>query len=101
VPTTANPDSKTVMPAATTSSGCVPSGSTPIVNRAAVAPVARNPPITCRKNAGNRCRAKKRPVTSMTAVIPAADSTATAGAPSSSASDPASPAAPVVATQRG
>ena len=89
------------MPAATTSSGCVPSGSTPILNSAAVAPVARNPPTTWRKNAGRRFLARNRPVTSMTAVMTAAASTATQGEPSSSASAPASPAAPVVATQRG
>ena len=88
-------------PAATTSSGCVPSGSTPTTNSAAVAPVARNPPTTCRKNAGSRRFARYRPVTSMTAVTAAAASTATHGEPSRRASAPASPAAPVVATQRG
>jgi hypothetical protein len=90
-----------VIPAATTNAGCVPAGSTPTAKKAAVAAVARNPPTTCRKNDGNRCRARNRPVTSITAVSTKATTTATPGEPSSSATAAASPAVPHVATQRG
>jgi hypothetical protein len=97
VPTSAKPDSSTVIPAATTSAGSVPCGSTPVAKKTAVAPVARNPPTTWRKNAGSR----RRPVASMTAVTRNATPTAIPGDPSSSASAPASPAEPDIETQRG
>ena len=99
--TTDSPESSTVMLAATTSDGRVPGGITPATNSTSVALVAISPPTTCRKNAGNPHRFSSRPSRSMSAVTRNAARAVTGAAPSSSATDPASPAQPAVATQRG
>ena len=99
--TTDNPDSSTVMPAATTSDGRAPSGNTPAASRPTVDNVANRPPTTCRKNVGNPKRDNSRPVRSINAVTTNASPAVTGAPPSRIAIVPARSAQPAVATQRG